>query len=211
MKKLNPILENRAVEIYATTPNVPHKDVAIELGISDKTLMKLRKDSNFWQKVYDTYMISFEGEIVDVVRAMIREARAGNVQAGRLVMEHSGKLQKHLNVTITSPFEKWMQSQENKQLGTSEQISPNGNWIQDAEIIDVPEDVQESFGELDKELQQKKAYLDRRRELHGWCKRAEAVGIAPLPPRRPTKGQRLDWEMSIVRAEEEQLNSNAES
>ena len=36
--KLNPILINRAVEIYATQPNVHHKDVANELGINPKTL-----------------------------------------------------------------------------------------------------------------------------------------------------------------------------
>ena len=41
--------------------------------------------------------------------------------------------------------------------------------------------------------------------------RAEAVGIAPMPPKRPTKGQRLEWEESIIRAEEEQANTNAES
>ena len=47
--------------------------------------------------------------------------------------------------------------------------------------------------------------------MYGWSRRAEAVGIAPLPPRRPTKGQRLDWEMSIIQAEDEQSNTNAES
>ena len=29
----------------------------------------------------------------------------------------------------------------------------------------------------------------------------DAVGIAPLPARRPTKGQRLAWEESIIQAE----------
>ena len=86
--KLNPILINRAVEIYATQPNVHHKDVANELGINPKTLKKLRGDANFWKQVYDYFMISYEGEIIDVVRAMLREAKAGNTSAGRLVMEH---------------------------------------------------------------------------------------------------------------------------
>ena len=40
-----------------------------------------------------------------------------------------------------------------------------------------------------------------------WSKRAEYVGIPPLPPKRPTKGQRLAWEESIVRAEEEHGDS----
>ena len=48
-------------------------------------------------------------------------------------------------------------------------------------------------------------------ELYTWSRRAEAVGIASMPPKRPTKGQRLAWEMSIIRAEDEQSNTNAES
>ena len=57
------------------------------------------------------------------------------------------------------------------------------------------------FIKLDKELQKKQAWNERRRELHKWNKRANACGIAPLPPKRPTKGQRLAWENSIVTAE----------
>ena len=75
--------------------------------------------------------------------------------------------------------------------------------VQDAEI--VPEQIQQEFQHIDRELQKKKAVLDRRRELYGWSRRAEAVGIAQMPPKRPTKGQRLEWEMSIIRAEEEQI------
>ena len=64
---------------------------------------------------------------------------------------------------------------------------------------------------IDREIVKKKTTLEKRRELYGWSRRAEAVGIAPMPPKRPTKGQRLDWEMSIIRAEDEQSNTNAES
>ena len=205
--KLSPIVINKAVEYYATHPNVRHKEVANELGISDKTLMKLRKDGNFWAKVYETYMLSYEGEIVDVVRAMLREAKAGNVQAGRLVMEHSGKLQKNLNIVIQSPFEKWLAMEEQKQLEPSKEVASSpmadANWIKDAEFIEPSEDVKDNIDVMDKQLIKKRKWMERRRELYSWFKRAEAVGIAPLPARRPTKGQRLEWEMSIIRAEEE--------
>ena len=202
--KLNPILINRAVEIYATQPNVHHKDVANELGINPKTLKKLRGDANFWKQVYDYFMVSYEGEIIDVVRAMLREAKAGNTSAGRLVMEHSGKLKQHLNIRITSPYEQWMSSQ-GKQLEPSKELLTLRNGvspsIQNAEIIEPSEDVKADIDVMDKELVKKKKWLERRRELHSWFKRAEAVGIAPLPARRPTKGQRLAWEESIIQAE----------
>ena len=55
MKKLTPLLENRAIELYANTPNIKHGDVAEKLDISDKTLMKMRKNGDFWDK--DTRLI----------------------------------------------------------------------------------------------------------------------------------------------------------
>ena len=120
MKKLNPILEKRAVDLYAHTPNIKHSEVAKQLEISDKTLLKLRKDGNFWDKVYSTFMQSFEGELPDILRAMCREAKAGNQMAARLVLEHSGKLQKNIHVTIASPFEQWLARSENNQIEEAE-------------------------------------------------------------------------------------------
>ena len=207
---LNPHLVNKAVDIYATTPNVQHNFVADELGISYKTLLKLRKDADFWKKVWDTYLVTYEADVLDVCRAMVREALAGNTSAGRLVLEHSGKLQKNINITISSPFEKYLESQERKQLEPSKEIPWNkSSEVQNAEV--VPVEIQQEFQHIDSELLKKKAVLEKRRELYSWSRRAEAVGIAPMPPKRPTKGQRLDWEMSIIRAEDEQSNTNAES
>ena len=199
---LNPHLVNKAVDIYATTPNVQHNFVADELGISYKTLLKLRKDADFWKKVWDTYLVTYEADVLDVCRAMVREALAGNTSAGRLVLEHSGKLHKNIHITISSPFEQYLESQQGKQLEPSKEII-------EAEV--VPVEIQQEFQQIDRELEKKKSVLEKRRELYSWSRRAEAVGIAPMPPRRPTKGQRLDWEMSIIRAEDEQSNTNAES
>ena len=189
MKKLTPILENRAVDLYAHTPNIKHSDVAKELGISDKTLRKLRKISTLWDRVYSTFMQSFEGELPDILRAMCREAKAGNQMAARLVLEHSGKLQKNIHVTIASPFEQWLAS-------NGESIDPSKEIV-DAEIV-VDELPQSN------DTTSKKDNTDwnkRRRELHKWQKRAKACGIEQLPARRPTPGQRKAWEDSIVKAE----------
>ena len=207
---LNPHLVNKAVDIYATTPNVQHNFVADELGISYKTLLKLRKDADFWKKVWDTYLVTYEADVLDVCRAMVREALAGNTSAGRLVLEHSGKLQKNIHITISSPFEQYLESQQGKQLEPSKEI-PNAKLreVQNAEVVLV--EILQEGQQIDRELVEKKAVLDRRRELYGWSRRAEAVGIAQMPPKRPTKGQRLEWEMSIIRAEEEQADTNAES
>ena len=56
--------------------------------------------------------------------------------------------------------------------------------------------------EKDRYDNKKKTRNDMRKEWYRWKKRAEAVGIKPLSAKRPTKGQRKEWEESIVAAEE---------
>ena len=195
MKKLNPILEKRAVDLYAHTPNIKHSEVAKQLEISDKTLLKLRKDGNFWDKVYSTFMQSFEGELPDILRAMCREAKAGNQMAARLVLEHSGKLQKNIHVTIASPFEQWLARSENNQIEEAEIVLDK---LPHRTTDNTPKKAHNDFIELE---DKKKVWNKRRRELHSWNKRAKAVSIDPMPARRPTPGQREEWQESIVKAE----------
>ena len=207
---LKPVYE-KAVEGYATTPDIQHQDAAVMLGVSEKTLFRLRRDPNFWESVYNYYMVTFEGNVIDVLRAMVREAKAGNVQAGRLVLEHSGKLQKNINITISSPFEKWMEKKE------------GGIEIQDAEIIEDLQNLPDDFSDLpprseepaawkgrrdnarlQKELNKEESKFKRnqaRKIMRKWLKRANAAGVEPLPARRPTPGQRKAWEKKIIAAE----------
>ena len=102
-----------AVEHFATNPSITVKELADELGIAERTIVKWRTDPNFMDAIYDRYMVLFGGELPAVLSAMIREAKSGNVQAGRLVLEHSGKLVKNINVTITDTV---FYDKENKRL-----------------------------------------------------------------------------------------------
>ena len=83
--------------------------------------MKLRKDPNFWHEVYAEFCLHLEGELPSVVRAMVRESLAGSTQAGRLILEWAGKLNKTLNVNVSSPFEKW--------------LAMEGKTMEDAEVV----------------------------------------------------------------------------
>ena len=196
-----------AIELLALNPNMTIKEVAERVGVTEKSIHHWRKDILFVDKVYERYMTEFGGQLPAVINAMVREAKHGNVQAARLVLEHSGKLVKNVNITIDSPFEKFLKAED----------------IQDAEIIEVfddvviPEDLPERKPQ--KTIKEEKVALKKeidkdrrkhtspkrnqqRREWYRWKKRAEAVGIEPLPAKKPTKGQRKEWEESIVRAEE---------
>ena len=200
-----------AVEHFATNPNITVKDLASELGITERTIVKWRTDPNFMDAIYDRYMVLFGGELPAVLSAMIREAKSGNVQAGRLVLEHSGKLVKNINVTVDSPFEKYL-----KQVDVD---------AEDAEIIEVMEEIPiiETLPDRDieppikrnkREKKQiddaikKEQYSQKRKEWYRWNKRAKAVGAEPLSARRPTKGQRKTWEDEIIKRESENEREN---
>ena len=75
-----------------------------------------------------------------------------------------------------------------------EPTHPEGYWI-------LNPAAEEGIVKLDKELVKKKKWLARRRELYSWHRRAAVVGIATLPPKKVSKGTRLEWEESIIQAE----------
>jgi len=192
-----------AIELFALNPAMTAKEVAAKVGVSDICVAKWRQDPNFIDKIYERYMTEFGSHLPAVINSMVREAKHGNVQAARLVLEHSGKLVKNVNITIDSPFEKFLKSDD----------------IQDAEIVEVFDDVvvpeelperkpakseaQERVAlkkDIDKEDKKNKRNL-MRKEWYQWKKRAKAVGIEPLSAKRPTKGQRKEWEKAIIAAE----------
>ena len=196
-----------AVEHFATNPNVKVKELALELGINERTIVGWRTDPNFMDAIYDRYMVLFGGELPAVLNAMIREAKSGNVQAGRLVLEHSGKLVKNINVTVDSPFEKYLKTVDIDD-------------VEDAEIVEMMEEIPiiESLPDRDTEPPikrnkreknqiddaiKKEQYSQKRKEWYKWKKRAKAVGVEPLSARRPTKGQRKVWEDEIIKRESE--------
>ena len=211
---------DKAVEIYATNPEITHTEVAEMIGVGFNTLKKFRRDPNFWSKVYDYYMTTFERDVVGVLKAAVREAMAGNVQAQRLVLEHSGKLQKNINITIDSPFEKWL-----KKSDDSMEVLNN---VEDAEIVeDMPEfeelpprtadnnhlNTYKERIKLQKLPAKAKSKANRnklKREQYKWLKRAKAVGIDKLPAKRPTAGQKKAWQDKIIAAENQASQSNQE-
>ena len=46
-----------AIEHFATNPGITVKDLALELGINERTIVGWRTDPNFMDAVYDRYMV----------------------------------------------------------------------------------------------------------------------------------------------------------
>ena len=213
--QLKPI-ETQAVEIYANNPEITHKEVAITLGVTEKTLRKIRRNPEYQENLYNYYMVTFNEGVIKTLESMLRESWAGNVQAGRIVLEHSGKLQnsdgKHL-----SPFEKWAMMQIEKQ----EKGTEVGIDAEDAEIVeDIPNfpelpprtadnsplKTKEELNKLQNIPQKAKSIKNRnkvRREQYKWVKRAEAVGVKLLSAKRPTPGQKKAWQDKIIAKEKQ--------
>ena len=93
-KKKNPHKE-AAIQLFAFNHGITVQEVASKLGVSFKVVKNWREDPEFHLAVYNSYMSEFDSKLPSILDAMVREAREGNVQAGRLVLEHRGKLDKN--------------------------------------------------------------------------------------------------------------------
>jgi len=203
----------QAIELYALQPEVTATEVANAIGVSRELIYIWRKNPNFVDAIYERYMVEFGSELPAVLQAMIREAKAGNVQAGRLILEHSGKLVKNVNVTIDSPFEKFLKADK-------VEIEYEDAEIED--IVDSVPDIEAELPERNTESQirrtkrekkqikkrvlsetQKKKRNAKRKEWNAWIARAKVVGMPTLPARRPTPAQKQEWREEIIRRENE--------
>ena len=213
--QLKPV-ESKAIEIYASNPEITHREAAEILGITEKTLRKIRRNPEYQENLYNYYMVTFNEGILKTLNALLRESWAGNTNAGKIVLEHSGKLQNNDGKQL-SPFEKWAMMQIEKHEKGKEVIID----AQDAEIVeDIPNfpelpprtadnsplKTKEELNKLQNIPQKAKSIKNRnkvRREQYKWVKRAEAVGVKKLSAKRPTPGQKKKWQEKIISKEKQ--------
>tara|TARA_R110000744_G_C19327018_1_gene558160 strand:- start:878 stop:1483 length:606 start_codon:yes stop_codon:yes gene_type:complete len=186
----------RAVELLVSQPSARIKDVADESGVSSVTIHKWLKDPEFVEVFYQRYMISFGSKLPAVLSSMIREAEAGNVQAGRLVLEHSGKLIKRVEVANhQSPFEKFLNAEISE-----------ATVIEELEITEPVTNKPPSAVETVKikTFNAKDVKIKKRKTAKQWRDRARVVSVALLPKGRKTPAQKEAWQ-NLVKEKEKQL------
>jgi len=200
LKKAN---QMAAIDLLIHNPELNKKQIAEQLKVSPRTIHSWFADDRFVEMYYKKYMVSFNAKLPMVLNSMIREAVEGNVQAGRLVLEHSGKLVRNINVTVDSPFEKFLKAE---QIDADEIIDAESEEV--TEILDtLPErnpindkpkkrDIKEKKA-VEQIKKGKKPYRQKRREdrasRYALLQRAKKVGLDPLPSRRPTNSERRKW------------------
>ena len=96
----------------ATNPGMDLADVSDEVGVSVSTLKNWKKEPGVGEGMYETYISSLGGEIPAVISSMVREAKLGNVQAARLVLEAGGKLVKRISVKVSSPYDQFLKTKD---------------------------------------------------------------------------------------------------
>ena len=199
----------RTIDLLVSNPNTKMEELANEVGVTRATIHNWMKDPEFVEVFYQKYMVTFGAKLPTVLQSMIREAEAGNVQAGRLVLEHSGKLIKRVEVANNqSPFEKFLNNQASdmQEITTIdaevEEIEPEFKVLPERPI--VPTKSISKQKEM-RQLKAKQSKNKKRREARHWRERAEAVGVQKPAQGRQTKAQRKMWQDKIE-AREKALN-----
>jgi transposase-like protein len=192
------------VDMLVSQPEARIQDVADKAGVTKATVHNWLKDPEFVEVFYQKYMVTFGSKLPNVLNAMLREAEAGNVQAGRLILEHSGKLIKRVEVANhKSPFEKFLTSevadiQEVKVLDAdfenTIEVLPKR-----PEVVKAPK----KMTQIEEKRQLKKVLNknEKRREARQWRIRAERVGVDRPSQGRQTKTQRENWQQKVINRE----------
>ena len=144
-----------------------------------------------------------------ILEALFEKAIGGDVQASRLLLEHHQKLQRNVNITIDSPFEKFMKAQNTEFVDVTPQESSKMDEISEElegvyenlpernEINDSPRKREkEERGRVVNILKSEKDKLTKRnyqKKAYELRKRAKNVGLDLLPNGRQPKGARKEW------------------
>ena len=172
-----------ALEFLIDNPTASQRDVATHSGVTQGTISNWYKDPGFVETFYDKYMVVYNSKLPSVLEAMVSEAMKGNVQAGRLVLEHSGKLQKNIVIKHESPFERFLKSSEIP--GEFEDVE-----VLDREIPRIPTFTEQPLRVISSGRARK---LEKRKEAYQLKKRAERVGLELLPAGRTSPNVKREW------------------
>ena len=215
LKKAN---QMAAIDLMIHNPDLNKKQIAEQINVSHRTIQSWFADDRFVDMYYKKYMVSFNAKLPMVLNSMIREAIEGNVQAGRLVLEHSGKLVKNINVTVDSPFEKFLKAEE---IDAEDIIDAESEEV--AEIIEtLPERNPENDKPKKRKIKEKKAVerikegkppsrqkkREDRASRYALLQRAKKVGLEPLPSRRPTASEKRKWLEKLAELEAKQSHTH---
>ncbi len=163
--------------VYINNPEMTLGDIADEIKVHRNTITNWMQDKEFVESVYEAYMRAFGAKLPSVLQAMYKEAINGNVQAGRLILEHSGKLIRNVEVKVESPYERFLSHKDKLQ-------------VQEAVVVEEIQGISEPKKKI---LKKKEKLNQQKKESKGLMTRAKKIGLKPLGKGRHTKTAKLNW------------------
>ena len=186
----------QAIELIALNPGITNKEICERLQLNKNTVSTWRRNSKFNELVYDRFMDMASGDIPEVILATLAEAKSGNIRAAELVLKHFGKLQDTLTIKLESPF---MQHMKAKEIEFEDAELTEIDAVEVGSVPDIPipppNPDANKRGQIAKEkkklYKQVKKQRGNKDQMSRYMirKRAKAVGLAPLPAKKPTKTQ----------------------
>ena len=205
------------IELIATDPGLTNRYLSKKLKVNHLTVAKWRGTPQVIDAIFNRYMELAGSHLPDIIAAQIEEAKRGNTRAAELILKQLGKLQDTLIVKVEAPFMqhlKYNNIEEAEVIDKDDAIEIGNNVFIDQEITLPPRDKKndtpyKKYNKQKKAL--KKTYSKKRatssaKERKRLRKRAMAVGLELLPPRKPKKEVIAAWLMELERLEKESNN-----
>lgn len=206
------IKQKMACEMVAANPDITNLELSKQLNLDKKTVSKWRNNPLFIENTYKRFMQIAGQELPNLLLALIREGKEGNVRAIELALKHWGKLQDTLVVKVEAPFMQHLKS-KNKEINVEDAIEvsadvdfqelPARNDANDKPVKRARDDNKN----LKKEIEKTKKKSDRNKR-YNLRNRAIAVGLEPLPPGRPDPAKRRKWLRALETLEKQKLDKS---
>mgnify|MGYP003136628551 CR=1 FL=1 len=180
-----------AIELVALSPTTSNKDLAKTLKVSESTISAWRKNPVFIEACYDRFVEINGTRLMKVLDSMFSEAESGSVPAAQLILNHYNKLNNKIELTVDSPFEKFLKNQNMIEADYQEVDSEKI----EKELITNNKEYKVQKKRLNSVIvETKKQKKNRDQNLrYELRKRAKIAGIDPLPAGRQPDHVRKAW------------------
>lgn len=188
-----------AIELIACSPGTSNKALAEKVGVSESTMSAWRKNPVFIEACYDRFVEINGTRLMRVLNSMFDEAEAGSVQAASLILNHYNKLNNKIELTVDSPWEKFL---KNQNMIDVEYVDDNpGKPVQ----IDNDKEMKierKRLKSIISETKQQSVNRDQN-QRYKLRQRAKVVNLEPLPAGRQPDNVRKKWIKKLEKLEKE--------
>ena len=190
-----------AIELVACSPATSNKLLAKKIGVAESTISAWRRNPVFIEACYDRFVELNGTRLMRVLDSMFTEAESGSVPAAQLILNHYNKLNNRVELTIDSPFEKFL---KNKNMVDVE-IIDDEDKPKERLIIDDNKQFKVERKRLKTVITEtKKQKVNRNQNSRYQLRqRAKSVGLDPLPAGRQPDHVRKKWVEKLDKLEKE--------